>query len=131
MILSDVTNSELGGWLYAAATVAQLAATITVLITVNSKQRREVTFAGEPVDKREFDRHLAENAAVHHELFAKIGGAERGLEDRLTRRLDKLEQQLHEGREKMHDRINDVIKSIGQINSSISNLEAKIHQQSQ
>lgn len=128
MILADLPNSELGAWLYAAATVAQLAATITVLITINSKQRREITFAGEAVDKREFDRHVAENAVIHHQLFAKIGGAERGLEDRLGRRLEKMEQQSSEGREKMHERINDVIQSIGQLNISISSLETKLNE---
>ena len=64
-ILAEISNSELGTWLYGAATVAQLGATITVLITINSKQRREVSFAGEPVDRKEFDRHVTEDAAVH------------------------------------------------------------------
>ncbi len=105
MILAEITNSEMGTWLYAAVTVAQLAATITVLVTINSKQRREVSFAGEPVDRKEFDKHVAENAAIHSQLFAKIGGAERGLEARVMTRLDKTEKDSRELRQLVHHEI--------------------------
>ena len=77
MIISDISNSELGAWVYGLATVIQIASTIAILLTINSKQKREVTFAGEPLDRKDFDKHVAENAIVHHQLFAKIGGAER------------------------------------------------------
>jgi hypothetical protein len=105
MILAEITNSELGTWLYAAVTVAQLAATITVLVTINSKQRREVSFAGEPVDRKEFDKHVAEDAAIHSQLFAKIGGAERGIETRVMTRLDKFETDWSESRRLVHQEI--------------------------
>jgi hypothetical protein len=105
MILAEITNSELGTWLYAAVTVAQLAATITVLVTINSKQRREVSFAGEPVDRKEFDKHVAEDEAVHSQLFAKIGGAERGIESRVMTRLDKAELDSRELRRLVHQEI--------------------------
>ncbi|MGA2750776.1 MAG: hypothetical protein ABSG59_18550 [Verrucomicrobiota bacterium] len=108
MILADITNSELGAWLYSAATVAQLAATVTVLVTINSRQRREISFAGEPVDKKDFDRHVAENAAVHTQLFAKIGGAERGIESRLASRMDRFESDSTESRRLIHQVINAI-----------------------
>jgi hypothetical protein len=105
MIIADITNSELGAWLYAAVTVAQLAATITVLITINSKQRREVSFAGEPVDRKEFDKHVAEDSAIHSQLFARIGGAERGIESRVMTRMDKTETDSREFRRVVHEEI--------------------------
>jgi hypothetical protein len=108
MILSEISNSELGTWLYAAVTVAQLAATVTVLITINSKQRREVSFAGEPVDRKEFDRYVAENAANHSQLFAKISGAERGVESRLMARLDKAETDSREFQRLVHQEITGI-----------------------
>jgi hypothetical protein len=108
MILSEITNSEMGTWLYAAVTVAQLAATITVLITINSKQRREVSFAGEPVDRKEFDKHVAEDAAVHSQIFARIGGAERGIESRVTARLDKSEADSRDLRRLVHQEISAI-----------------------
>jgi hypothetical protein len=105
MIVGEITNSELGTWLYGAVTVVQLAATITVLVTINSKQRREVSFAGEPVDRKEFERHVAEDAATHSQLFAKISGAERGIESRVMTRLEKAESDSRELRRLVHQEI--------------------------
>jgi hypothetical protein len=104
-MIAEISASELGTWLYAAATVAQLAAIITVLVTINSKQRREVSFAGEPVDRKEFDKHVAEDAAIHGQLFAKIGGAERGIEARVMTRMDKFETDSKESRRLAHQEI--------------------------
>jgi hypothetical protein len=108
MILGEISNSELGTWLYAAVMVAQLGATITVLVTINSKQRREVSFAGEPVDRKEFDKHVAEDAAVHSQIFAKIGGAERGVESRVMARMDKSEMDSRELRRLVHQEISAI-----------------------
>lgn len=108
MILSEISSSELGTWLYAAVTVAQLGATITVLVTINSKQKREVSFAGEPVDRKEFDRHVTEDLATHSQLFARIGGAERGVELRLMARLDKAESDARELRRLVHQEISAI-----------------------
>ena len=96
MLISDISNADLGAWVYALATIIQIASTVAILITINSKQKREVSFAGEPVDRKDFDKHVAENAAIHSQLFAKIGGAERGLESRLASRMDKFELESKE-----------------------------------
>jgi hypothetical protein len=104
-MFSELSNSELGAWVYALATIIQIASTIAILITINSKQKREVTFAGEPVDRKDFDKHVAETAAIHNQLFAKIGGAERGLEARLASRMDKFETESELSRRLMHQEI--------------------------
>jgi hypothetical protein len=108
MIISDISNSDLGAWVYALATIIQIVSTIAILLTINSTQKREVTFAGEPVDRKEFDKHVADNAAVHSQLFAKIGGAERGLESRLESRMDKSETESKESRRLMHQDISAI-----------------------
>jgi hypothetical protein len=102
MIVSDISNADLGAWVYALAIIIQIASTLAILITINSKQRREVSFAGEPVDRKDFDKYVAENAAIHAQLFAKIGGAERGLESRLAARMDKLELESKGSLQLMH-----------------------------
>jgi len=102
MIISDISNADLGAWVYALATIIQIASTIAILLTINSTQKREITFAGEPVDRKDFDKHVAEDVAVHSQLFAKIGGAERGLESRLESRMDKFETDSKESRRVMH-----------------------------
>jgi len=108
MIISDISNADLGAWVYALATIIQIASTIAILVTINSKQKREITFAGEPVDRKDFDKHVADNAAVHNQLFAKIGGAERGLESRLATRMDRFETESKESRLLMHQDINAI-----------------------
>ncbi len=102
MIFSDISNAELGAWVYALATVIQIVSTIAILITINSKQKREISFAGETVERKEFDKHVAENSLVHQQLFAKIGGVERGLESRLASRMDKFETESEDSRRLFH-----------------------------
>ncbi|HEV7926011.1 MAG TPA: hypothetical protein VGR14_11675 [Verrucomicrobiae bacterium] len=108
MIVSDISTADLGTWVYALAIIIQIASTLAILITINSKQRREVSFAGEPVERKEFDKHVAENAAIHIQLFAKIGGAERGLESRLAARMDKLELESKGSLQLMHQDLNAI-----------------------
>jgi hypothetical protein len=108
MIISDISNSELGAWVYALAAIIQIASAVAILVTINSKQKREVTFAGEPVDRKDFDKQMAENAAVHSQLFAKIGGAERGLESRLAARMDKFETESGESRRLIQQHISAI-----------------------
>jgi hypothetical protein len=108
MIISDISNADLGAWVYALAIIIQIASTLAILITINSRQKREVTFAGEPVDRKDFEKHVADNAAVHTQLFAKIGGAERGLESRLVARMEKFETDTKESRRLMHHDISAI-----------------------
>ncbi|MGA2175060.1 MAG: hypothetical protein ABSH38_08785 [Verrucomicrobiota bacterium] len=108
MMLSEISSADLGTWMYALGSVIQIAATVTILVTINSKQKREVSFAGQAVDQKEFDRLVAENAAVHDQLFAKIGGVERGVDSRLAVRLDKFEAEAHESRRLMHQNISAI-----------------------
>ncbi|HEY3860830.1 MAG TPA: hypothetical protein VGO59_02995 [Verrucomicrobiae bacterium] len=107
-MMSEISNAELGAWVYALATIIQIASTLAILITINSKQKREVSFAGEPVDRKDFDKHAGENAAIHNQLFAKIGGAERGLESRLASRMDKFEGEYEQSRRLMHQHISAI-----------------------
>jgi hypothetical protein len=108
MIISDISNADFGAWVYALATIIQIASTVAILITINSKQKREVSFAGEPVDRKDFDKLVAENALIHSQLFAKIGGAERGLESRLAARMDKFEIDAKESGRLMHQDISAI-----------------------
>jgi hypothetical protein len=108
MIFSELSSTDLGTWMYALGSVIQIAATITILVTINSKQKREVSFAGEPLDRKEFDRLVAENAGIHDQLFAKIGGVERGLDGRVAARMDKFEAEAHASRQLMHQDISAI-----------------------
>ena len=124
MMFAEATNSELGAWLYAAATIAQLVATITVLITLNSKQRREITFAGVPVDKTDFDKHVQENREVHTQLFAKLSGVQRAAETTLHGR----ERDAVEGRRQMHETISTLGERVAGVETQTEMIEKRTAQ---
>jgi hypothetical protein len=105
MNIAEISSSELGSWIYALGAVIQIAASLTILATINSKQRREISFAGEPLDRKEFDRMVAENSAMHDQLFAKIGVVERSLDVRLAARIDKFEAESRESRQLLQQNI--------------------------
>ena len=108
MIVSQLTSADLGTWMYALGSVIQIAATVTILVTINSKQKREVSFAGQPVDQKEFERMVAENSAVHDEPLRqdRRGGARVGRAPGI--RLDKFEAESHASRRLMHQNISAI-----------------------
>jgi hypothetical protein len=57
-MLAEVTTTEMGTWVFCLMGAAQLGLIILQIVTFTSKQRREVSFAGEPVDKEEFERRV-------------------------------------------------------------------------
>jgi hypothetical protein len=116
MCFAEISASELGSWIYALGSVIQIAASITILATINSKQRREISFAGEPLDRKEFDRMVAENAEVHDQLFAKIGGVERGLDGRLAARMDKFEAESRESRQLLQQNVCAIGNDVAALN---------------
>ena len=72
------------------------------------------------------DRHVALNLHEHENLFKKIGGVERGAQARLEASRAEADANLqeairagNESREKLHHRINDLLKAI-------STLEGKL-----
>ena len=93
------------------APIALIASTIAAVVTIfygNRSQKREVTFTGTPVDKKEFEKHQRENKDEHDRIFAKLGGVERGVENRLNAKLDVMATESKADREKLHFRINPI-----------------------
>ena len=86
-----------------------------IMVASNKKQRREVTFGFEPASKDEFEKHLAWDRQEHRDLFSKIGGVERGAQN-------KLEAAIASGnvsREKLHGRINDLMSAIARLEGKL------------
>lgn len=93
------------------APVALIASTIAAIVTIfygNRSQKREVTFTGTPVDKKDFEQHQRENKEEHDKIFAKLGGVERGVESRLNAKLDAMAAESKADRDKLHFRINPI-----------------------
>ena len=82
--------------------------TILAWVAIAKAQKVQVTFAGTPVDKKEFDRQVQENKEEHDRIFSKLGGIERGVEGRLNAKLDAMSAESKLDREKLHFRINPI-----------------------
>lgn len=111
--------------------------TILAWVTLTKTTRTEVSFTGTPVDKKEFEKHVAENAHVHENIFSRIGGAERGVETRINARLETISNNvvglsqkmqddkteiLERGEERtavMHERINELVGAVGRLQGRI------------
>jgi hypothetical protein len=82
--------------------------TILAWVAIAKAQKVQVTFAGTPVDKKEFDRQVQDNREEHEKMSARIGGVERGVEARLNAKLDTMQAENKTDREKLHLRINPI-----------------------
>ena len=64
----------------AVSMICVVITTILAWVAIAKAQKVQVTFAGTPVDKKEFDKEVQENKEEHDRIFAKLGGLERGVE---------------------------------------------------
>jgi hypothetical protein len=85
-------------------------------------QPLEVAAVTEYVPASAFAAHVAENRREHENLFAKIGGVDRGLSQRLDLKLDTMQRAAEEGREKLHDRINDVLSAVSELRGTVNEM---------
>ena len=86
-------------------------------------QPLEVSAVAEYVPASAFAAHVAENKREHENLFAKIGGVERGMAQRLDGKLDTMQRNAEEGREKLHDRINDVLAAVSELRGTVNEMK--------
>ena len=57
------------------APIALIASTIAAVVTIfygNRSQKREVTFTGTPVDKKDFEQHQRDNKDEHDKICARL-----------------------------------------------------------
>jgi septal ring factor EnvC (AmiA/AmiB activator) len=76
------------------APIALIASTVAALVTIfygNRSQKREVTFTGVPLDKKEFEKHERDNKAEHERFLARI--------DALQTRINPIEAEIRALRE--------------------------------
>ena len=120
MIADLAINLSIGVSIFAVALA--LAGQITIWITLKAPQRREISFSGTPVDKRDCQELMTQCHAVHDQIFNRISGVERGVEARVTKIEDQLketERRLDEKAEKravhLHNRVNHINSGINRI----------------
>lgn len=63
------------------------------------------------------------NEAQHRDIFAKMGGIERGVTARIEARLSEMQRDSNEGRDKLHDRINEVLAVVSELRGTVNELK--------
>ena len=71
------------------APIALIASTVAAIVTVfygNRSQKREITFTGVPVDRKDFEMHQRDNKEEHDKFFTRL--------DALQTRINPLEAEI-------------------------------------
>jgi len=120
-------NSFLQLWL-AVGFIAVVISNIVLVVNglLNRKQKREVSFSETPASKAEFDKHVEWNRREHENLHgritnvasdcpARMDGLNRDWNKTLDDKITRLISADNAGREKLHDRINEVLEAVSEL----------------
>lgn len=66
----------------------------------------------------EFEKHTVDDKREHENIFKKVGGVERGVEERLNERLDKIETDSKDSRRRIHNDITTIVKDVSGLQTS-------------
>ncbi|GEM_PF-5151391 len=135
MFLSDLQATPDDFWkfwcIFSSLTAVLASLSQIVSLFLNRKESREVSFAFDPAGKDDFEKHIAQNEQAHRDLFAKIGGVERGaitrmdamkqdIEARIDRRFDELAHSNNDSRGKIHERINLILQGLARLEGRLN-----------
>ncbi len=117
MLATATTNAEalqVGLWVLAATAVLQaLGAGLSIArFFINRAEKRQVTIHPDVVARPDFDAHVADNKREHENLFAKLGGVERGLNAHFNGELKTLREEWREDIRGLHYELNEVAKKV-------------------
>ena len=133
MLLAQLTGLESAG-IICSIVVGVLGSTSGVIMLF---KRQEVQVQ-QPVDVQlvkamhdqfasqdDFHAHVGQDLQTHRDLFAKIGGVERGARQHLEEKLDAMQRSSEEGREKLHNRINAVLEAVSELRGTVNEMKDK------
>ena len=111
---------QIGLWVIAATAILQAvgAALSIARFFVNRAEKREVSISPEVVLRPDFDAHVAENRHEHENLFAKIGGLERGINAHLNSELKSLRADSHEDSRTLRQELNEVARKVSSLEAT-------------
>jgi len=122
MPIFAITEAE--AWILGCAIIGAICALGALVVSVVAlrmkqdvkiEQPLEIRFASEFIHKSDFQKHEAANAREHENLFKKIGGVERGMNERVEKKLTDLQTAAETGREKLHQRINRISVGVARL----------------
>ena len=111
---------QIGLWVIAATAILQAvgAALSIARFFINRAEKREVSISPEAVLRPDFDTHVAENRHEHENLFAKIGGLERGINAHLNNELKSLRADSHEDSRTLRQELNEVARKVSSLEAT-------------
>jgi hypothetical protein len=117
MILTITNNPEalqIGLWVIASTAVLQALGSAVSLAKffANRSERRQVSISPDILGRPDFDTHVAENKQEHQHLFAKIGGAERGITAHLNAEIKSLRDERREDIHSLHREMNEIARKV-------------------
>lgn len=89
--------------------------------TAQARADEAVERLAEFVPQTAFDKFVDENRREHENLFSKIGGVERGSRQHLDAALFEMQRSSEQSREKLHERINDVLSAVSELRGEMKN----------
>jgi hypothetical protein len=131
MILAEATPSPTTLWLALNSIMAFAAAMATVGLYLNSRKRQQAELYPQPlrveatekfVGQKEFQAHVDWNLREHENLFRKIGGVERAHVERMDQKFSELQRTTEAGREKLHERINEILGEVRELKGELKKL---------
>jgi hypothetical protein len=136
--MEPLSFSQIGMAFVALVNFMMVGALVWNVLNARRTQKREVSFSEECVRRNEFKHHIATDEREFEKIHSRIGGVERGVEDRLGKKMDALRSELRadvkdiadkgeERASKIHDRINDLGNDL---TKSISELKGEIKRMS-
>ena len=123
VILAQAANAEalhLGLWVIAATALLQaaVAGLSIVKFFMHRSERREVTISPDAVSRPDFEAHALENKHEHENLFAKLGGLERGINAHLNLELKSLREERREDVRGLHSELNDLARKVSGLDAT-------------
>ena len=105
---------QIGLWVIAATAVLQaIGAGLSIArMLLNRSERRHITISPDVVARPDFEAHSLENKHEHENLFAKLGGMERGVNAHLNAELKSLRDERRADVHALHTELNEVAKKV-------------------
>lgn len=124
IFLADAVVPTWAAFVGAVVLVASVAGNWAQVVMARRKEKEppqpfRVELEREFTSNIEFHRHLEDNKREHENLFSKIGGVERGMGNKLDAKFTEMQRSAEEGREKLHNRVNDVLTAVSQLQGEL------------
>lgn len=120
MLLAAAPPDGLSGWIDSLQFVITLTLALTLLwgkLTGRS-ERREISFSGTPLDKKEHDAHVTENRNEHATIDGKILNTEKGLRTEIA--------ELHTKVNKVDREVGGLITTTNLQNQQLAQIDTKV-----